>query len=212
MVFGLHFPRFKPRDFKDTAKSMVSEVQKAKQAQHTLAVTCELFDGDSNSVFDTPGLMNDCMSFLKVPLFSRVHIEPHPYWKNGKLHIKLSKKYHGTINLKITERVANALNVSADVILCNVTDKVLEITDANVTNLLMSGQLVVVEVKNIHGQMNFDLWDNDFSSSFCHAAHCLLHGHFMEFILSLPNRQYLLSMALTGAIGIIFGFILAKMM
>lgn len=208
MVFGIKLPdiaKFSFDDFFQSGKGMVSEVQRASIARHNLNIDVDLYDADSNSMLDTSGVITDDFRLLKVPYYSRVHLFPLPYWRKGRLTIQLSKKYHGCLSLKKMDKLANSIKYSADLELKNVSGGPLKVSDDNVTQLVLEDKLVVAKIENVVSQHDFTLWDNEFSSSFAHACHCIIQGHFMEVIMQLPNRQQILSFALCGVIGIVFG-------
>jgi hypothetical protein len=175
------------------ATSMTSETRAAQAQTKLQKVGVKLYDSESNSIQTTIGNLSDSHNFLFVPYVSRMFMETKKVLEDGKWLIYCSRKYHKSIDLKKAAATAEAASMTAKLIV-----------------QLRNGEVYDIQVEGLTGSMDLGLFDNDFSSNFTADAFMVLKTKSLEFLAEVPKRVYLLSMVISGLVGMIIGALAAS--
>ena len=168
----------------------VENIKAAKSAENISRIVVKLYDAKSNSNLTTVGQLSDSHNFLYVPYKGRIFMEARTFYEDGKLTAQCSTRYHKCLPMGWLDDVCNAVTMSAKI------------------KFEYGDVIRYLTVKDLKGSLDFTLFDNDFSSSFVADSFMVLKAKIFELIQQPPQRVWLMSVAIAGLLGIIFGMTL----
>lgn len=167
----------------DSFGTSFTEFRASKKQKRMLSV--DVLYVYPNSMGDIKaGHVDDGDTFLFIDHMSRLYLDLHPIWVNGRRLFVVSS--NGSKTIDIVGKLSQVANSWEGEVNFEYLGKEYKIT-------------------GINGTINLTAFDNDFGGNFSNMAYQIITSKVMTFLAEVPKRVFILSCILAGVVGMVIG-------